>query len=250
MINSKLKYLIVEDSVNVCKGIKERVNDFPGWLCCNFAHHIEEALVNIKEHYPSLIFMDWSLKGGSAYEILQFIENCQNYDPYIIFNTGYQSENPDIPQEIINSYKIDKYLIKPIWENLRLNLSKYLNEAEHKANGDNSLKEELWVTDVAKKKHHVNLKYLICIVNHHDNPYYKVLHFINYTPLVMKISWEKLITTLAEYNINFFVTNSRAHITIKNHIQDYERPFVRMKNRQKMEVVREKLCDFEKWLGT
>ena len=38
-------------------------------------------------------------------------------------------------------------------------------------------------------------------------------------------------------------------IVIKKHIHDYERPFVRMKNAKvKIEVVREKLCDFEKWL--
>lgn len=244
----KLKYLIVEDSINVCNGIKERVIEFPSWLCCPFAHHVDDALAIIREDSPSLIFMDWSLKGGSAFDVLQFIDNCQNYDPYIIFNTGYQNENPEIPQEVLNNYRIDKYLVKPIWENLRLNLSTYLNEAEYKANYESRIKSELWLTDIAKKRYRINLKDLICIVQSYENPYHKELHFINHAVLIMKTSWEKLIDMLAGYNINFFITNKRAHIIIKNHIQNYERPFVRMNNKLKIEIVREKLCDFEKWL--
>jgi two-component system LytT family response regulator len=250
-MSSKQKYLIVEDSFNVCQGIKERVDDYTHWLCCPFAHHVEDALNLIKENHPSLIFLDWSLKGGSAYEVLQFIENCPNYDPYIIFNTGYQSENPEIPQEIMNSYKIDKYLIKPIWENLRLNLTKYLTEAEYKINYKNRIKTEIWLADITKKKHHVNLQDLVCIVQCYHNPYYKELHFANYGPLIIKTSWSNVISMLNNYKIVFFVINSRAYIVVKNHIQDYERPFVRMKNSKiKIEVVREKLCEFEKWIET
>ncbi len=249
-MNSKLKFLIVEDSISVCEGIKRRVGDYPDWYCCSFAHHVEDAMTAIKVHLPALIFMDWSIKGGSAFEVLQFIENYQNYDPYIIFNTGYQSENPEIPQEIINNYKIDKYLVKPIWENLRLNLSKYLNEAYHKANSQNRIKNELWLVDVTKKRQHVDLQDLICIVQCYKNPYYKELYFTNQLPLTLKISWEKLTEMLREYHINCFITNSRAHIVIKTYIQYYERPFVRMQNKHKIEVAREKLGDFEKWLVT
>lgn len=249
-MNSKQKYLIVEDSINVCEGIKKRVDDFPSWHCCSFAHHVEDAITTIKEHLPSLIFMDWSIKGGSAYEVLQFIENSQNYNPYIIFNTGYQSENPEIPQEITNNYKIDKYLIKPIWENLAQNLSNYLSEASIKADDASHIKKStLWLVDVDKKRHHINLKQLSCIVQYHGKPYCKDLHFTHHQHITVKMSWEKLIAILSEYELDFFVVHSRYAIIIKDHVACYERPVVRIHHPSiKIEVVREKLRDFEKWL--
>ena len=132
-MNTDLKYLIIEDSLKVCEGIAERMQPFIKWKACVFAHHVDDAKRIVMIENPRLIFIDWALKGGSAYDVLAHIQNISNYNPYIIFNTGYQSENPEIPQEIINNYKIDKYVVKPLWENLRKNLSTYLQEAEKKS---------------------------------------------------------------------------------------------------------------------
>jgi CheY-like chemotaxis protein len=245
----ELKYIVIEDSLKVCSGIKERIDDFPEWTCCGFAHHVSEAIKIIESTRPGLIFLDWALKGGSAYDVLSGIVNLPSYNPYIIFNTGYQSENPEIPQEIINNYKIDKYLVKPLWEKLRLNLSQYLKEAALKNEQPAPCKNEIWITDILKKRHHINVQNIVCVQQHFDTPYYKVIHFSNGTSLTLKISWSQINNMLEDNSIPFFVTNSREHLVIKNYIQDYKRPFVRVSHfKSKIEVVKNKLSAFEKWM--
>ncbi|WP_460687134.1 hypothetical protein [Niabella aquatica] len=248
-IKSKLTYMIIEDSLKVCNGIKERMADFTDWECCGFSHHVQDAQTMIQNHKPSLIFLDWALKGGSAYEVLYYVANLQEYAPYIIFNTGYQSENPEIPQEIINNFKIDKYLVKPLWENLRLNLPQYLKEAELKSLYPKQSKEDIWLTDIFKKRHHIIIQDIVCIQQHYNNPYYKIVHLNDHHSIVLKISWLKVSVLLQEYRLCFFVTNSREHIIIKNYIQHYQRPFVQLAHfKHKIEVVKDKLAAFEKWL--
>lgn len=247
-MENKLKYLIVEDSYKVCQGIKERMDDFQNWEKCPFAHHVDDAVREIKMTKPELIYLDWALKGGSAYDVLYCIENIQEYDPYIIFNTGYQSENPEIPQEIINNYKVDKYLVKPLWENLRNNLSIYLKEAEEKSRR-RIAKMKIWITDIEKRKHHINLLDIICIQQHFNNPYHKIIFCINEKSVITKLSWSQFIQTLNNYNIDFFITNSRQHLIIKNYIDYYNRPYVKLINyKHKLEVVKNKLSEFEKWI--
>ena len=247
-MSTDFKYLIIEDSLKVCEGIQERMQPFLHWSACDFAHHIENAKKIASEDKPQLIFIDWALKGGSAYDVLAHIQNIPNYNPYIIFNTGYQSENPEIPQEIINNYKIDKYVVKPLWENLRKNLSSYLLEAEHKLNQNNK-KKTIWITDINKRKELINLQDLICICQETENPYNKNYFITNHPTLTIKISWHEIIELLKENKIDFYVTNSRHHLVIKKQIVSYKRPFIKMINfPNKIEVVKEKLHDFEKWL--
>lgn len=247
-MSTNLKYLIIEDSLKVCEGIVERMQSFTKWTACSFAHHVENAKKIASAEKPQLIFIDWALKGGSAYEVLAHFQNIPNYYPYIIFNTGYQSENPEIPQEIINNYKVDKYVVKPLWENLRINLSTYLFEAEKKLEQTTIIKQ-IWVTDIHKRKVHINLHDLICVCQETENHYTKNFFINNHPTLTIKICWHEIIELLKENEIDFFVTNGRHHLIIKKHIANYKRPFIRLKNfPHKIEVVREKLHDFEMWL--
>lgn len=247
-MNTELKYLIIEDSLKVCEGIAERMQSFTKWTACGFAHHVENAKKIAFAEKPQLIFIDWALKGGSAYEVLAYIQNIPDYYPYIIFNTGYQSENPEIPQEIINNYKVDKYVVKPLWENLRKNLSTYLLEAERKSEQSSVLKQ-IWLTDIHKRKLHVNLYDLICICQETENPYNKKICLTYNSTLTVKISWHEIIELLKENGIDFFVTNGRQHLIIKKYIEGYKRPFIKLKNfSHKIEVVKEKLHEFEIWL--
>lgn len=243
-----LKYLVIEDSLKVCEGIKERMNKFENWNACKFAHHIDDAIKITLQEKPQLIFIDWALKGGSAFDVLENIHNISQYQPYIIFNTGYQSENPEIPQEIINNYKIDKYIVKPIWENLRKNISIYLEEAENKLLQKFSNKE-IFLTDIDKKKVHVNLSKLICVCQQFNNPYNKVLYFTENNKITCKISWLYIIDFLMDKKIDFFITNSKQHLVVKNFIEYYNRPFIKLKGfPNKIEVVKDKLHKFEMWL--
>lgn len=248
-MHQEFKYLIIEDSLKVCEGITERMEKFNKWAACKFAHHVEEAKSIIENERPQLIFIDWALKGGSAYEVLARAEAIPHYHPYIIFNTGYQSENPQIPQEIFNNYKIDKYIIKPIWENLRLHLASYITEAENK---HLSSKEgmRIFITDVYKRSASIDIRHLVCICIHHENPYLKTIHLNNGSSIHVKASWKHISELLQKYSLNYFITNHKEHTIIKEHIEVYKRPFVKLKSfPHKIEVVRDKLADFEKWLA-
>lgn len=248
-MNNSLKYLIAEDSLHVCKGIKERTDQFPNWICCAFAHHIDEAIKLIKDERPQLIFLDWALKGGSAYDILREIENLHEYHPYIIFNTGYQSENPEIPQEIINNFKVDKYLIKPIWENLRINLARYFSEAEQKVKFCPAAKNDVWLTDNTRKYCRVHLPDLACIIQDLKNPHQKIFYFINHQKLIIKISWADIIQLLKKHNTAFFISNYRYSIITKNHLGHFDGQLVHIPSIElKVEITREKISAFKKWL--
>ena len=139
-------------------------------------------------------------------------------------------------------------MVKPLWENLRKNLSSYLLEAEHKLNQKN-IKKPIWITDINKRKELINLQDLICVCQETENPYNKNYFITNHQTLTIKISWQEIIEQLKGNNIDFFVTNGRHHLIVKKQIASYKRPFIKLINfPHKIEVVKEKLHDFEKWL--
>ena len=104
------RYIIVEDIEIVSEGIAVRMNPFDDWQNIGICSGVTDAVNAISKHEPHLIFLDCNVKGGSAYEILETINSINKYQPYIIFNTAYTRDNPDIPQQIFNSYRVYKYV--------------------------------------------------------------------------------------------------------------------------------------------
>ncbi len=243
-------FLIVENAIDVCEGIKRRMAAFEKWDCLGYCNGIREAIEKIKVKKPNLIFLDWSLNGGSAFEILQFIQNLAGYDPYVIFNTGYQSDHPEIPQAVINDYKVDKYLVKPFWENLRNNLSVYLKEAEEKVVQSSPKPRIVWLETEKGNKVSLQITRIICIVQHPNNP--RRRNFYTDTQIkeiTAPLTWEKCYELLEANNIEYFITKSREHLVVKNFIEKFEKPYVRLKNFSfRVDVVKEKLRSFEEWL--
>ncbi|HNB82344.1 MAG TPA: LytTR family transcriptional regulator DNA-binding domain-containing protein [Chitinophagaceae bacterium] len=126
-------YAVIEDAPEVCEGIMERMNSFPLWKCCGIAHDIVSARELIQFNLPSLLFMDWDIKGGSTFDLLELISSEESYHPFIIYFTAFQNDEPLIPVQIHNSFQVDKYLIKPIWKELSENLGTFVRLAEKKA---------------------------------------------------------------------------------------------------------------------
>lgn len=247
-MNTEFNYLVVEDSRKVCEGIQERMEAFSNWHACSFAHHVDDAWQIISNQRPELIFIDWSLKGGSAFEVLQQVQNIQGYNPFIIFNTGFQSDNPEIPQEIINHYKVDKYLVKPFWEKLRLFLADYVAEAEKKA-----LKQFadtiIFITDSDHVKTKVNLLNLICICKDPTDSSKKTLFFDKNSTVRVKATWPAVLSILDKHKLDYFVTNKKEHLVVKTYIEEYNRPLIFLKGfPRKIEVVKDRLHRFEEWL--
>lgn len=247
----QLKYLVVENAPDVCEGIIRRMSNFSDWHSLGYAVNITNAIQLIQDKQPELIFLDWSLNGGSAFDIMQVIQSEPNYNPYIIFNTGYQKDNPEIPQEIINNYRVDKYLIKPIWENLRNNLENYLYEAKEKASQKtNEAASSIWLNDAEGVARKVNLANLICICQDPTHPRQRLFYFC--TPSItyaINMQWSLCTALLKNHTIDHFITKSRGHIVCRKFIESYDRPFARLYFfPPKIEVVKENIRAFENWL--
>jgi len=251
MTTNKLTYLVVENAPDVCEGIIRRMNAFEKWQSIGYCMGVKESLEKISANKPQLIYLDWSLNGGSAFEILQLIQNIADYNPYVIFNTGFQKDNPEIPQEIINNYKVDKYLVKPLWENLRNNLPVYLKEAEEKQQNNPGKMKTLWLEDVNGHTVLIELSKLICICQHPTEQRSRNVYISNKErEVTIAIQWQKFYDLLNEHGIDFFITKKRSHLVVKSYVEKFEKPFVRLKGFTafKIEVVKESIKDFENWL--
>ena len=251
MKTNKFSYLVIENAPDVCEGIIRRMSPFKNWESLGYCTGVKEAMKKIDETQPQLIYLDWSLSGGSAFEILQSVQNKPAYNPYIIFNTGFQKDNPEIPQEIINNYRVDKYLIKPLWENLRRHLAVYLKEAEEKATAVSGKQKAIWVEDEDRNKVLVDLLKIVCICQHPTEQRCRIIYLSNKADYItIPLQWQKCCELLTGNGIDFFVTKTRAHIVVKDHIEKFEKPFIRLKGLSsfKIDVVKEKIGEFEAWL--
>ena len=243
------RYIIVEDIETVSEGIALRMKPFSEWQNIGMCSSVTDAASAISIHEPHLIFLDWNVKGGSAYEILEAINSINKYQPYIIFNTAYTRDNPEIPQQIFNSYRVDKYLVKPIWKNLSQNLTQYVKEATTKAQKSNNSKQQL-LSDVNGKTTSINLEDLSCIIQHH-NGRAKELYFISQKqPIIVSKTWQECFELLEANNTEYFVSNKRQHLIVKKYIMSYHKPILRLVNfsAYRIEIVKESLKDFEGWL--
>jgi hypothetical protein len=68
--------------------------------------------------------------------------------------------------------------------------------------------------------------------------------------ITVSLQWQKICDILAENNIDFFVTKNRYHLVAKDFIEKFEKPYVRLKGFTdfKIDVVKERIKDFEAWL--
>jgi len=250
MKNGRYIFLVVENAPDVCEGIIRRMEKFDNWQTAGYCVGVKEAISEINTIRPHLLFLDWSLNGGSAFEIMQHIQNTAGYHPYIIFNTGFQKDNPEIPQELINNYKVDKYLVKPLWENLRNNLPTYLKEAEEKALNNLPKSKAVWIEDVNGVKISLQPDKVICICQHPAQPRTRIFYIDNHTKEIhVPLQWNKCYDMLKNSGVDYFISKNRSHLVIKQYIEIFEKPFIRLRNfPAKFEVVKENIKAFESWL--
>jgi hypothetical protein len=64
------------------------------------------------------------------------------------------------------------------------------------------------------------------------------------------MTWENCCDLLDINKINYFISKSREHLVVKNFIEKFDKPFVRLKGfHLKVEVVKEKISEFVLWLN-
>lgn len=231
------KFLVIDDDLNVCESVEKRMEKFINWKCYGKLASLKEAKEVTQKELPELLFLDWSIKGGNAFTFLEFVEKIENYQPYIIFFTGYQSDHPEIPVELINRFKVKRYLIKPIYENLTEHLEEYINDAEKQIEEEG--KKYFWIEDVKKINHKICVQDILCFFQSNFNSRQKTIYLISGQKIEIKSSWtdcEKLVQNFQE---NFIYANSRESYINKIHIIKKQKPYLWIKN-LKIEVTKDK----------
>lgn len=239
MKKSNYSFMVVEDDLHANESIVNRMEKYENWKCISSETSLKKALEHIENKKPDLLFLDWEVIGGNTFSLLDKIQTLENYNPYIIYFTGYQNDRPEIPMEIINKYKVNRYLIKPIFENLTENLNLYISEAE--AFAKNNLKSELfWITTIDKQKIKINPETIICISQSETNSRNKIIRFQNGTLFEIKSSWELCEKLANQFKIDYFFANARYTLINKKYISKIQKPYIWLDNKIKVEVTKDR----------
>ncbi len=118
----KFDVFIVEDSQIALNRLKRIVSDYDNLNIVGEELNGEKALKKIKKIKPDLLFLDIELGRITGFEIISELD----FDPYIIFTTGYKEYAAD-------AFDVDcvDYLLKPVTKD---RLEKALNKLERFVN--------------------------------------------------------------------------------------------------------------------
>lgn len=242
MIKSNYSYVVIDDDLKVCESIQKRMLKYSNWQCKALLVSLSESVSIIEKEKPNLLFLDWSIKGGNAFILLEKLEQFQNYKPYIIFFTGYQSDHPEIPVELINRFKINRYLVKPIYENLTNHLDEYINDAESII--VKNKKDFLWITTTEKTKIMLFPNQIVCISQSRINSRNKIIHYFDKNEYEIKASWVVCEKIAKDFTIDYSFANSRDTLVNKKFITKFQKPKIWINNQFWVEVTKEKSKDF------
>lgn len=239
MKSLSFKYLVIEDDTNVWANIKRRMGEFKEWEEAGFSSEINDAIEKVHTYQPQLIFLDWSIKGGNAFQILDAITLMESYDPYVIFFTGYQSERPEIPQKIMNNYPmVYKYIVKPIFENLTDYLPAYIKEAK-----DRYLTKLQNTPIFIENEFRQNVKIIpfnaLAVIQCEKNSRRKILYLRNNEEIFLKQTWKSVLLFFNTYRIDYFITHKRKSIINKSRITKISKPFIWLENDMRVRVSRD-----------
>lgn len=243
------QYIIVEDIPDVARRLQHEMNYYPRWVFSGHALGVRDARKLIDEKKPQLIFCDWDLVGGSGFEVLQHVQQLFNYSPFVVFNTGFQSDHPEIAEELINTYKPDAFINKPYWQKLLAQLPGLLQRADQKAS-EQQQTQMVWVKTALGERVRIDAKNITAIVQCSENPRNKLIYLSGTElPIATTINWQQATDFLEKTGQLSFPINRRYALVNRQHVKRYHPPFIWVgKPQLKLEVVKENLKAFEKWM--
>lgn len=261
-------FIVVDDDEDVCNGIIEKMKSHLNWTSIGHAQNPRKTITLIEHHYPDLIFLDWDLMGGNAFEVLDFLKLKADYQPYIIFNTAHFKQNMEISEKVVNEYKIDKLLCigKPIFGELFEKIDELVLDAEQKIHETNTAKYNnyIWFDCLEENKdiYNSHIKYnkirklknvneIIAIGIPEDNSRLRYIYFKDeIKPMIIKSNWDWCCQLLDKYKIDYFITNIRESLVIRNFITEIKFPIIKISGINiGFKIVQDKKNDFEKWLN-
>lgn len=241
MIKSSYNYLIVEDDLEVCEDVKNRMLEFKNWHCLGLITTYDEAIQIIETKKPHLLFLDYSIRGGNTFDLMDEIKNIKDYKPFIIYFTGYGSDNLFISEDVNYKYKVNVFLNKPIQEKLTANLKNYISDAEKWIK--NKEIKELWLPTKDKTKVKIEPQKIICINQPENNPRYKTIRTIDNKIFDIKANWDECEKIAQENAINYFYTKSRDTLINTKYVTKLQKPFIWLNDTLKVEVTKERWKD-------
>jgi two-component system, LytTR family, response regulator len=242
-------YCIIEDIPDVRDRLQKEMNAWPDWHCVGSSDSVRMAKKIIEENRPHLIFCDWDLVGGSGFEVLQHLQQMKDYAPFIVFNTGFQADHPEIAEELINTYKVDAFINKPYWQKLLEQLPILLQQATDKIN--RPVNQKLWWLRLTNgERQRINLDAMVAIVQCPENPRNKLVYLHQKPePLACTLTWQEAAEYFERGGQDAFGINRRYAMVAKQYIQRYQAPYVWVGNPPlKLEVVKENIKAFEQWM--
>ncbi len=237
------KFLVVEDEIQANNSIVDRMKKYDNWKCAGAVLSLRDAIKITEEERPDLLFLDWEVRGGNTFILLEHLYTLENYNPYIIYFTGYQSDVPEIPVDIVNKYRVDIYLIKPIFDNLTTYLSNYLLEAEQKT--QKKIKNrDIWIDTFMGIKEKIHPENIVFISQCNTNSRNKILKMNDGKSIEIKSNWKNCIKIAKEYKLQYAFANSRYYLINRQYISKLQKPYIWLNNKHKIEVTRDKWKEF------
>lgn len=238
MIKSNFSYVVIEDELTVCESIKSRMSVFENWTCLGLIAFYDKAAELIKEKKPDLLMLDYSIRGGNTFDLLRLVESMEGYSPYVIFFTAYLSDQPEIAEDAVNIYKVNKYLNKPIFEKLTQNLKSYIEQAERWLNTEKS--SDVWIEKIDKIKVKIEVESIICITQSRSNPRNKIVYLKNLKEIEFRGSWTFCLQLITEKKELFYFTNDRDTLINTAYVSKVQKPFLWLDERLKINVTKSK----------
>ena len=109
--------VIIEDEPAWRRKLHEQLSQFSELKVVGEAESLDEAFTLIETHHPQAAFMDIKLVGGTAFQLMDRLENRKIPIPTTVMITGF----PEYALEVLNKYRkhVVKFLPKPMLENWR-----------------------------------------------------------------------------------------------------------------------------------
>lgn len=243
MTKSRYSYAVIEDDFNVCESVKQRMDVFSNWDCLGLIRAYDAALQLIQNHKPNLLFLDYSILGGNTFCLLEQIKTIENYHPFIIYFTAYGNDNNSISEDVINKYKVNKFLNKPIWEKLTEHLASFIDEAETWILSYTS--KELWLLTKDKIRVKIEPQKIVCINQPEKNPRYKIIRTVDNKIYEIRASWIECESIVKEHALLFCYAKTRDTFINKEYITKIHKPFIWLNDQLKVTVTKERWKDLE-----
>ncbi|MBN2412630.1 response regulator transcription factor [candidate division KSB1 bacterium] len=203
---SRLKTIIVDDTMLVRNELKSLLNDYPEIDVIGVAENIDNAVKLINTHNPDVIFLDIQLKGETGFDLFEKADISAK----IIFITAYD-------QYAIRAFEVNAldYLLKPInKERLSIAISRLLPKERIYPGHQNKLNyNDVIYVNINGSLKFVKIPLLKCIIA--EGKYSYIIYGDNKKDLISKTlqEWENILPE------KYFIRIHRSTIVNFEHVE-------------------------------